>query len=264
MTKANLHIHTTYSDGVETLDEIIEKAKYYNFDYIAITDHDTLENMDEIKTKDFKIIQGIEMSAKYNSETIHILGYFKDKPSDELRNYLKNESIKREERAKKIIEGLKEYYNIEIDYEDVKKEADGIIARPHIAKVICKKYGRTFDEAFDLYIGDNSKAYVPYDVISLDAAIKRLKENNALVVLAHPILIKKSNYIDIIDKFDGVEVYHPDQPQNFRKELLNIAKEKNLIVTGGSDYHGNIIENKFEEAYIENDDLQNFLKSVNL
>ena len=262
--KANLHIHTTYSDGVETIDEIIEKAKIYNFDYIAITDHDTLENMDEIKTKNFNIIQGIEMSAKYNNETIHILGYFKDKPSDEFRNYLKNESIKREERAKKIIEGLKEYYNIEIDYEDVKNEADGIIARSHIAKVICRKYGCTFDEAFDLYIGDESKAYVPYDVITLDNAIKMLKNNNALVVLAHPILIKKTNYKDIIDKFDGIEVYHPDHSENFKKELLNIVKERNLIITGGSDYHGNIIENKFEEAYIVDDDLQNFLKSVNL
>ena len=264
--KANLHIHTICSDGTKTVNEINDLAIKNGFDVVAITDHDTLNAVYDIKKLNTKVkfIIGAELSCKYKSEVIHILGYFKDIPNDNLINYFKEKEEERVIRTKKIIENLDKYYNIKISYDNVKKRADGLIARPHIAEEICDKYGCTFDEAFDKYIGDDSKAYVPYNVISLKDAIKLLKDNNALVVLAHPILIKKFDYKEIIDKgFDGIEVYHPDQNKDFSNELIKLAKENNLFITGGSDYHGEIIENKFEEAYIEGEDLDKFLNILN-
>lgn len=264
--KANLHVHTTCSDGTKTVKEINELALKNNIDVVAITDHDTLNAVYDIEKIDTKIkfIIGIEVSCKYKNETIHILGYFKNKPSKEIINYFKSNEEKRLNRCLKIIDNLNKYYGIKIEYEDVKKRADGLIARPHIAEAICDKYGCTFDEAFDKYIGDDSKAYVPYDVISIEEAIKLLKDNNALVVLAHPALIKKFDYKEIINKgFDGIEVYHPNQDDFFSAELKRIAKENNLFITAGSDYHGEITENKFDESLLYENDLEIFLKELN-
>ncbi len=263
--KANLHIHTTNSDGTKTVEEINQLALKNNFDYVAITDHDTVEAIDEIKKLNtpVKFLIGVEMSCKFANEDIHILGYFGGDVSQNVRLYFQKESKKRIARCQKIINNLKKFYNIEIEYEDVKRKADGVIARPHIAQTICEKYECTFDEAFDNYIGNNAKAFVPYEVISLEQAIKFLKDNGALVVLAHPIWIKKFDYKSILNMgFDGIEVYHPDQSEKYSKELLEIATTKGLIITGGSDYHGEIIKNKFEESYIKNEDLDVFLNKL--
>lgn len=263
--KANLHIHSKNSDGTKSIKEINELALKYNFDYIAITDHDTINAVDEINILDTTInyIIGVEMSVKYKNEEIHILGYFKNKKIDTVKDYFNKVNAKRINRAKKIIENLKKYYNIDISLDDVKKKADGVIARPHISEVICEKYGYTFNEVFDKFLGDDKKAYVPYELIELKDAIKYLKDNDALVVLAHPILIKKFDFKEILDfGFDGIEVYHPDQNKEYQEILIKLAKENNLIITGGSDYHGEIITNKFEESYIENNDLNIFLNKL--
>lgn len=263
--KANLHIHTTCSDGTKTVSEINELAIKYGFDVIGITDHDTLNGVYEIEKLSTKVkfIMGIELSCKYKKEVIHILGYFKERPTDNLINYFKKCEKQRLDRCLKIIENLDKYYNIKISYDDVRKKADGLIARPHIAEVISEKYGYTIDEVFDNFIGDDKKAYVPYEVINLEKGIKLLKDNNALVVLAHPILIKTFDYKEIINMgFDGIEAYHHNQDENFSKEIIKVAKENNLFITGGSDYHGEIIENKFEEPYIEGESLDIFLSKL--
>lgn len=264
--KANLHVHTNHSDGTKTVSEINELALKNNIDVIGITDHDTLNAAYDIVKLDttVKFILGVEVSCKYKGETIHILGYFKDIPDKKLIDYFKINEEKRLNRCLKIIDNLEKYYGIKIDYEDVKKRADGLIARPHISAAICDKIGCTFDEAFDKYIGDDSKAYVPYDVISLSDAIKLLKENNALTVLAHPVLIKKFDYKEIINMgFDGIEVYHPNQSDEFSEELLKLAHENHLIITAGSDYHGEKIPNKFNESLLYGNYLDEFLKALN-
>ena len=151
--KANLHVHTNHSDGTKTVSEINEQALKNNIDVIGITDHDTLNAAYDIVKLDttVKFILGVEVSCKYKGETIHILGYFKDIPDKKLIDYFKINEEKRLNRCLKIIDNLEKYYGIKIDYEDVKKRADGLIARPHIAEAICDKIGCTFDEAFDKY-----------------------------------------------------------------------------------------------------------------
>lgn len=264
--KANLHVHTNFSDGTKTVKQINDLAIKNNIDVIAITDHDTLNCVYEIEKLNTKVkfITGVELSCKYKSEVIHILGYFKGRPSDDFIQYLRKNEEERLNRCLKIIENLDKYYGIKISYDEVKKKVDGLIARPHIAEVICERYGCTFDEAFDKYIGDDSKAYVPHSVITLQDAIKLLKKNDALVILAHPILIKTFNYQEIIGEgFDGIEAYHHDQNKKYTKEIIKFAKRNNLIITGGSDYHGEIIENKFDESLLKGKCLKLFLDRLN-
>lgn len=264
--KANLHVHTTNSDGTKTVEEINDLALKNHFDYVAITDHDTVEAIDEIKTLNTPVnfIIGVEMTCQYNNENIHILGYFADDVPLNVRKYFQKESVRRVERCKKIISNLQKFYNLDINYDDVLAQADGVIARPHIAMAICKKYGCSYKEAFEYYIGDDNKAYVPCDVISLEDAIKFLKDNGALVSLAHPIRITTFDYREILDKgFDGIECYHPDQNKWIRGELLSLAYYYNLVVTGGSDYHGDIISTRFEDSYIADGNFQEFYEVLN-
>ena len=262
--KANLHIHSTFSDGTKTIKEIDELVKK-NFDVVAITDHDTVNAISEIKllSSPVKYIIGVEMSVSYEKEIIHILGYFGNNVNNEVIEYFKNEEEKLRNRCLLMIDNLKKYYQIDISYENVKKRADGIINSSHVAMEICDKYGYDFQEVYDKFLGHDKKAYVPNDCISLEDAINYLHQNNALVVLAHPILIHKFDFNKILDMgFDGIEVYHPNQDINYQNMLLKIAKEHNLIVTGGSDYHGDILEFAIDEAYIEGDNVNIFLNKL--
>ncbi len=265
--KANLHVHSNYSDGTKTITEINEIAMKEHFDYVAITDHDIVNSIEEttkIKTN-VKYITGVEMSVKYENEIIHILGYFSENINNEVKVFFDNEALKLEKRIKQIISNLKEYYNLEITYEDVKKRADGIINSAHVASALVDKYGFDFQEVYDKFLGHDKKGYVSNDCISLEDGIKFLHKNKAVVVLAHPILIHKFDYHDILDMgFDGIEVYHPNQDENYRQNLIKEANEHNLLITGGSDYHGDLLDFKFDEAYLDNDTyINNFINELN-
>ena len=258
--KIDLHVHTTASDGRFSPSQVVDLALNNNVDFLAITDHDTTNGIDEAisysKDKNIKIIPGIELSTIHNNESIHLLGYFKDDnyKNKELLNFLEDLKISREVRAKKIINNLKKYFNIEIYYEDIKDNY--IIARPHIAKAIIKRgYNYTFDEIFKRFIGNDSPAYVENKKISLEDGIKLLKKYGALVSLAHPVLIKKSNVEDLIKNYDldGLEAYYSINSQLDTAKFINVSTKYNKILTCGSDFHG-----------IENDSKHGEIGSVSL
>lgn|SRR5574344_2370314 len=265
--KANLHVHSNYSDGTKTIKEINELAIKDHFNYVAITDHDTVDSIDEInKLKtNVKFIMGVEMSVKYENEIIHILGYFKDNVSSDVKTFFDNEKSKLEKRIKQILTNLKTYYNLEITYDDVKKRADGIINSAHVASALVDKYGFDFQEVYDKFLGHDKKGYVSNECISLEDGIRFLHANKALVVLAHPILIHKFDYHKILDLgFDGLEIFHPNQDEEYRLNLIKEAKEHHLLITGGSDYHGDLLAFKFDEAYLENEeDINKFINELN-
>lgn len=258
--KIDLHVHTTASDGRFSPSQVVDLALNNSVDFLAITDHDTTNGVDEAisysKDKNIKIIPGIELSTIHNNESIHLLGYFKDDnyKNKELLNFLEDLKISREVRAKKIINNLKKYFNIEIYYEDIKDNY--IIARPHIAKAIIKRgYNYTFDEIFKRFIGNDSPAYVENKKISLEDGIKLLKKYGALVSLAHPVLIKKSNVEDLIKNYDldGLEAYYSINSQLDTAKFINVGTKYNKILTCGSDFHG-----------IENDSKHGEIGSVSL
>lgn len=249
MIKFDLHMHSTFSDGSLTPKELVNLVKKENLDYFALTDHDSTAGIEDAtyyaNKLGIKCIPGIELSTEHNGESIHILGFFKDEnyKNPKLIKILDDLKENRVNRAKKIIENLDNFFNIKLDFNKLLKNSKEIITRPHIAKeIIALGYPYDFNEIFDKFIGFESKAYVPLTRISTKEGIKILKDFGALVFLAHPVLLKKSKVEDLlIYDFDGIEALYSQNNNEDTNKFINLAKEKKLYITCGSDYHG--IEN---------------------
>lgn len=246
MFKCDLHNHSICSDGRFKPKEIIEMAKDRNLDYISLTDHDTLSGIDEAileaKKLNINFIPGIELSTEYNGESIHVLGFFNKENynNPKLNKILEEFKEKRIARAYKLVDNLKKFHNIELDINKVLSNGKDTIARPHIAKAIIDAgYPYDHEYIFKNFIGNNCPAYVPSTKLSAKDGIKLLKEFNALVFLAHPILVKKTPINDLIELgFDGIEAIYFRNTESDTIKLINLAKENNLYISCGSDCHG--------------------------
>ena len=206
--RGDFHLHTNASDGKLSPKELIYTASIRGLDIIAITDHDTTLNVEEgIREglcENIRVVPGIELSTIHNKESIHILGYFKDDKykNGVFQNYLKEMENYRVLRAERIVENLNTFFKIKLDYKKILDDAKGVIARPHIAKAIINAgYKYDWKYIFDNLLSNNSPAYVQTKKISTAEGIDMLKKVNALVVLAHPVLIKNST-IDEMLRFD--------------------------------------------------------------
>lgn len=269
--KADLHMHSTHSDGFFECEDLFQMASKRGLDYISITDHDTCYEVDRnfalSKKYGVNYIPGIELTTVVKEKNVHVLGYFTDESykSEEMLQYYKDIKTKREVRAKQFIKNLKTYFDLEVDYQDAYDYGRGIIARPHIAKAIIKKYPEyTHDDIFDQFIGDNSKAYVPSSLLSLQEGIDLLRRNNCVIVLAHPVLLKKKVKEEVLSHdFDGLEAIYFLNKEEDTMFYKNLAKDKGILITAGSDFHG--IKNDTRhgnvgDCTLEGKDLENFLK----
>jgi predicted metal-dependent phosphoesterase TrpH len=248
MLKVDFHVHTTSSDGILSPSEVVKRAHRNNVRYLAITDHDTLDGLTEAIGESLKhditLIPGIELSTQHNNESVHILGFFKDDnfKNEELKRELDNIKNHRILRAKKMVDKLKVEFNIEINFEKILKNTKDTIARPHIAREIINcGYPHTNDEIFTKLIGKNCKAYVPTLKLSTVDGLKLLKKYNALVFLAHPKLIFNSSIDEFLSmNFDGLESMYYLNTQEENEFFLQIANENALLISCGSDFHGNL------------------------
>jgi predicted metal-dependent phosphoesterase TrpH len=213
---------------------------------IAVVDHDTVDGIaptiEIAKTKDIEVLPGIELSAEYDGLEIHLLGYLIDYKRKELLEKLEFLRKNRIERIYKIVSKLKEI-GIPLEAEAVFDIAKGAtVGRLHVARAMVNTglVSSTL-EAFHKYIGDKSPAYVCNFRFSPVDAIKLIKEVDGIAVLAHPYTLNRD---DLIPKFIdyglmGLEVYYPEHTQGMVNFYLEFAQKYNLLVTGGSDCHGN-------------------------
>lgn len=246
MTIYDLHTHSTSSDGKFSPRDVVNQAFENGVKYLALTDHDTVsgitEALDEANKLGVKLIPGIELSTEYNGESIHVLGYFKDDnyKNPEFIKILNNIKEGRIKRAYEIVERLEKYHNIKLDINRVLAGGNDTIARPHIAKaIIYAGYPYDLNYIFDNFLGNNCKAYVPSTNMSTEEGIKILKKFNALVVLAHPIYVKKSPLEELLKfDFDGIEAIYAQNTKEQTNNLLEIVNKENLITSCGSDCHG--------------------------
>lgn len=249
----DLHIHTTASDGSFTPRNIIERAAKNKLRAIAITDHDTIEGLEEaqIAAKEYNIecVRGCELSTRLDTYDIHIVGLWIPQNPQKLINFheaLKIFQNRRTHRNVKIIQRLQNI-GIDITMEDVQEISGGsIIGRPHFAmSLIQKKIVKTEKEAFNNYLGKDKKAYIPRDAVTPHEAIRILKEINASIVLAHPGLIKCSphdleNIVHslIPHGLTAIEAYHSSHNSKDERNAVALAKKCGLLLSGGSDFHG--------------------------
>jgi len=251
LMSADLHVHTTYSDGSYTPQEIVDKAIKAGFKTIAISDHDTLEGIKPAvkyaDDKELEVIPAIEFSTFRGKAEIHILGYFIDYEDEFLKKKVREIYDSRKKRAQKMVKLLNQE-NIDITFEEVRNIAgDDYIGRPHIAKLMVQKgYINEMGEAFtEDYIGNGGKAYVKKFKISPLEAINLIKDSGGIPVLAHPVFI---NHGEPLRKEDikemkanglvGIEVYHSKHNTEDSKYYKEIADDLDLLITGGSDFHG--------------------------
>ena len=275
MIKCDLHTHSTASDGRYSPSEVVKKAFERGVKYLALTDHDTVSGIEEANAEaeklDIHFIPGVELSTTYKGETVHILGYFKgdDYKNPDLNHFLEDLKTKRIERAHEIVRRLKKFNDIEIDVNDILKNGKDTIARPHIAKAIMDAgYNYTKEYIFDNFIGDHCPAYVPANKLDAEEGIKLLRSYNAIIVLAHPVLLKKLNVLDVLHlDFDGIEgIYGLNTPED-TKNFLKIVDQKNIITSCGSDSHGYEGDDKkhgiLGSMSIEEERLKKFLDKLN-
>ncbi len=243
----DLHVHTRASDGEDAPETVILKAVEAGLSGLAITDHDTLAGLGpaqhfiEENRLEIDLIPGIELNTDYDSDDLHILGYFINFSNGCLQNRLDDIRAQRYARAEKIIALLQDM-GINITFDQVQAAAQGeLIGRPHIARVLCDNgYANSQAEAFQRYIERGRPAYVPRYKFSPLEAIELIKQSGGIAVLAHPGLIKdRSKIYDSIQYgIEGLEVFYPEHTEAQMLEFANLADEYDLLITGGSDYHG--------------------------
>lgn len=246
MKSADLHLHTIFSDGTYTPPELISKSSKAGLSAISVVDHDTVEGInpvsEEAKKVNIEVLPGIELSAELDGVEIHILGYLIDYTNENLIERLKNLKKNRIARIYKIVDKLKEA-GITINPQSIFDIAgSGTVGRLHVARALVKeKKVSSIFEAFKKYIGDKCPAYVLGFKFLPQEAIKLIKDAGGIPVLAHPYCInnEKLIYKFIEDGIMGLEVYYPEHSQSMINFYLDLAKKNNLLVTGGSDCHGN-------------------------
>lgn len=246
MNYADLHIHSTFSDGTLSPEEIIKVAKEQNVKCIAITDHDCLDSQYITKesNSELEIIPGIEISSEINDLEIHILGYFIDFENEELIEVVNKLVKEREMRIFKIIEKLRNN-KILIDINDLDIKLCKSISRSHVANAMVKKgYFDNYKSAFINYLVKGKPAYVKGYKIHYKEAIKAINDAGGIAVLAHPGQVHKGLVLENLIKelkycgLKGIEVYHPSHSRDESNKFYNLAKKYKLLITGGSDYHG--------------------------
>ena len=241
---ADLHTHTSYSDGALTPEALIQLAAKNGLQTLAITDHDTIAGVAEArelgKRYAMDIIPGIELGTHFDGREYHILGYLFDVEHAPLLAYLDSLKIKRVNRAKAIIRQLRAR-GMELSLAAIEKHANkGVIGRPHIAMaMIDGGLVNSYQEAFDRWIASGKPAFVAKTDDPPQKLMAAIHDAGGVAVLAHP-----GDYFDfdalhdlILKGLDGIEVVHPSHANGVMEHLREFALKNDLVATGGSDFH---------------------------
>lgn len=254
----DLHIHSTASDGTLSPPEIISLAHSLNIGAIAITDHDTIDGSKEAFTLDIppslKLLTGVEISASSNPSlsytgSFHMLGYSIRLDDPILNRTLDMLQEARRNRNPRIVNRLNNL-GINFSLKDVADEfGEGQLGRPHIAQLMVKRgFVKSINEAFDKYLGTGRPAYIDKYRLDCGRAIEIILASGGIPVLAHPFFLhieNKDRFEDFIVNLKelglkGIEVYYPECPPDLTAFYVEIANRYDLLMTGGTDFHGSI------------------------
>lgn len=242
--EVDLHVHTKASDGVRSPAEVVELAKWAKLRAIGICDHDTLDGAPEAESKarelEMEVVPGVEINTQHEGREVHVLGYYieRDEEFCELLSILRRS---REERLELIVERLAGL-GIFVSPERVREIAgDAPVGRPHVGRAMMELgYVRSVEEAFEKYLDVGRPAYLPRYRITPFEAVKAIRRAKGIPVLAHPGTTGESELVKELAEVGlvGLEVYHPTHTPAQARYYRDMAIRLGLIVTGGSDYHG--------------------------
>ncbi len=254
--RADLHCHTTCSDGALSPIELVKKAKQNGLSGLSITDHDSIEAyagaMPCANEIGLPLVSGAEFSSVHQDVSVHILGYAFPLNSEIIHAFCQKHEKRRTSRNRIILEKLAAI-DKPVSEEEVlactlarQSSAKQIVGRPHIAQAMVKKgYVANIQEAFKLYIGEGKNCYERGPLFSAEETIEIIHQAKGLAVIAHPHLIKEQHVVQQLVEmnFDGIECYYSNFLNAQNNRWLKIAKRKNWLITGGSDFHGDLRPN---------------------
>ena len=253
MRGIDLHTHSKCSDGTYSIKELMDYAHEKNLAAIALTDHDTVDGLDEASTyvkenyPDMEFVPGIEFSTVEEGKDVHIVGLYIDHHNEEFKKKLGQFIDSRTVRNKKMCRKLSEEAGIPISYEELTGSFPGaVLTRAHYAKfMVDRGYAKSRNEVFDKYIGDNCPYYVERDKISPEEAISYVLEAGGVPVLAHPILYHLSDRkLDALVArlknagLKGIEAIYSTYSPSEERRIKELAAKYDLLISGGSDFHG--------------------------
>jgi predicted metal-dependent phosphoesterase TrpH len=240
----DLHTHTNLSDGMYSPEELIKKAKKHEINIIGITDHDSINGIEEAsecaEDLGMEIIPGVEISTDVDDKEVHLLAYFIDVEHEELKKYLSFFREERLHRAKRIIQKLNKL-GLKITIDDVlDRSNNSAIGRPHIAyTMVDLGLIKSYQEAFEKYIGDYGPAFERKIHVSVQSALKLISDAGGLSFIAHPGFMKEALLMNLIKAgIDGIECIHPSHNENQIQFYRGIVNQYCLLESGGSDFHG--------------------------
>jgi len=257
----DLHTHTTASDGASSPSQLIEEARAAGLTALSVCDHDTLAGSEAAaavaREAGLDFIGGIELSTRFRENgkprgpSIHLLGYFPNgAPLAEFREWVLELQAQRYQRNARMIERLRAL-GVDVTLEEVSALSGGLPGRPHFARVLLTKgYVPDYESAFREYLGDAGRAYVPRESPEVGDAIRRIHEAGGVTSLAHPVRLKKygARFGEFVTRMtglglDAIEVYHSEHSATDIEEFRALASAHGLLLTGGSDYHGDLKPN---------------------
>ncbi|KGA19930.1 hypothetical protein GM50_3630 [freshwater metagenome] len=247
----DLHTHTTVSDGTDTPAQLVNKALAQGLDTLAITDHDAIagwQSATQTLRGALKLVLGAEVSClTHDGISVHMLGLLFDGENQAINDMLEITRDERLPRMRKMIE-LMAADGIPISLADVEAvmPIGATMGRPHLADaLVANKVIKTRDEAFNGLIDNGSKYYVAHMAPTPVDAIKAIRSAGGVAVIAHPFaslrgqILKSADFLELkAAGLNGIEVNHRDQSNEERSNLLEIARDLDLVITGSSDYHG--------------------------
>ena len=248
--RIDLHTHTTASDGLLSADALIALARDVGVGVLAVADHDSTESVDAAITAGaragLEVIPAVEINTDVDAGEVHVLGYFIDHHQPWFQAFLQRMRDGRVNRAIRMVENLNAL-GIPIEMKHVQELAQGAVGRPHIAMALVRAGAvKTTEEAFARFIGRNGPAYVERMKVTPAEAIQIILRSGGIPVLAHPGWGVRDEMIPALvnDGLEGLEAYYPDHTPAMTAHYLQMAREHQLLVTGGTDFHGSDLATK--------------------
>lgn len=245
--RADLHCHSIFSDGTYSPEELIKKALEIGLKGLSITDHDTVEAY-QIATPlarelGLKLLSGVEFSTVLFGVSVHILGYGFQLDHPALLSLCERHAKRRKERNQSILENLTKL-GMPLEWKDITPVGKhATIGRPHIAQALVNKgFAENISDAFKKYLAEGKPAFSKGEPFSVEETLDILRQAKGKAIIAHPHLIEDKEILRRLLKmnFDGIEGYYANFQKNQNSRWLLVAEKKGWLITGGSDFHGEV------------------------
>jgi len=243
----DLHSHTTASDGTFSPAQLVDEAKRAGVHILGITDHDTFSGFDQAvapaREAGLELVCGIELSTKLHGNSVHLLGYFlRADGLGDFRTWIRDLQASRRERNVRLVARLREL-GLDITMEEAEARGGGMTGRPHFARLLVEKgYVSSMQQAFDEYLDESAKGYVTRREPQFAEAVKHIRDAGGIASLAHPVRLPEDLGSILAELraagLDAIEAYHSDHSPSQTALYLELASQHELLVTGGSDFHG--------------------------